>query len=148
MPNFSPMPPDEILRAVIGLSQGETRSLSSLARLWRALEDHLQCVDGTRSDDLVADRSVIKDNITRAQTQVLQSAERAQCENLLDAAYKLALWRWDAVDSEFLLDELSRSERMLYTAFLDLVRLSNARALLLPTDIVHEQQRNIRPLDV
>lgn len=144
MPNFSPMTPDEILRSVIGLYRGESRSLASLVRLWRALEDHLQSIDGTDRACLVADRSVIKDNITRAQTQVMRSAEQARCFTVSDAAHKLALWRWDALDGG-LLDETSRSERMLYSVFLDLVHLSNSRGLLLPIDVAHDQQRNAEP---
>ena len=47
-----------------------------------------------------------------------------------DLLYKLALWRWDAADLDQPVEDMNRADAVLYSVFMDLVKMLGARDVL------------------
>lgn len=79
--------------------------------------------DGSASDEKTA-------GLIEAQTVVLRTTASLPARCMRDLLYKLAMWRWDAADLDQPMEEMNRSDAVVYSAFLDLVAMLGERDVL------------------
>ncbi len=65
-----------------------------------------------------------------AQTVVIRTAAALPARSMNDLLYKLALWRWDAPELDQPIEDMNRSDAIVYSAFRDLVRLLSDTTVL------------------
>ncbi len=68
--------------------------------------------------------------LIEAQGVVMRTAATLQARSMRDLLYKLALWRWDAADLDQPVHDMNRADAVIYSAFLDLVKMLGERDVL------------------
>ncbi|WP_428407046.1 hypothetical protein [Hyphococcus sp.] len=82
-----------------------------------------RCSEGEDADDKAA-------GLIEAQGVVMRTAATLQARSMRDILYKLALWRWDAADIDQPVQDMNRADAIIYSAFLDLVKMLGERDVL------------------
>lgn len=96
-------------------SDAQEDHLEKLFNLFRQIDEVLADCSGEQGDAKAA-------GLIEAQTVIIRTAAVIQARCKRDLLYKLALWRWDAPDLDKPLEEMSRSDAILYSAFCDLAK--------------------------
>ncbi len=119
-------------RLALTQKQIEEVGMSSLAGFfyaWLALHRRPEAKEAALSGD--EDEQTVADAIIDAQTAVMNIAQRVPAASFEDFAFKLAVWRWDAA---LKYEEMDRGERIVYSAFLDLIEFTGLHSLYTEED--------------
>lgn len=82
-----------------------------------------RCREDANADEKAA-------SLIEAQGVVMRTAATLPARCTRDLLYKLALWRWDAADLDQPVEDMNRADAVLYSVFMDLVKMLGARDVL------------------
>lgn len=108
-------------------------TLEAVIKLWAQLEKRNQ--EFAKMPSTQAEVELHNTQLIEAQDRLMSIAASIQSQNEKHLAFKLALWRWDAPELDVKKRSIQRSDRVAYSAFIDLVRLTGLDTLLRPQDI-------------
>lgn len=97
-------------------------------RLFDVFRQIDEAISACSKDDPASDDKAA--GLIEAQTVVMRTAASLPARCMRDLLYKLALWRWDAADLDQPVEEMNRSDAIVYSAFLDLVKMLGERDVM------------------
>ena len=108
----------------------------ALFSLWMDLENNLQTIAETQSEltDSGCDIDSKLDEIIDAEDQIANAACQSRAETYEALLYKLALWRSDIPDLETMPINADRKDRIVYSVFRDLIKITGLDHVKTETD--------------
>ncbi len=108
-------------------------TLEAIFDLWTHLERRNQ--DFIKLPHTQAEVEIHNNNLFEAQERLMSTATTIRSKNDDHIAYKIALWRWDAPELDQRDGFIQRSDKVAYSAFKDLVRITGLHKLLRKQDV-------------
>ena len=108
----------------------------ALFSLWMDLENNLQTIVENQSDttESMSDIESKLDEFIDAEDQIANAACQSRAETYEGLLYKLALWRSDTPDFETMPINADRKDRIVYSVFRDLIKITGIDHVKSETD--------------